>query len=324
MNVFKEIQMIGGAYKLVNVNARVKKGEKVLITTDFEKMSIARSLATAVYEVGAEPIIMVLPPRPAHGVDPPPGVAEAMKASDVVFQPVAKSIAHTSATRQTRERGGRVIVMAEFSEEMMISGGMEADFESQRPLCEKMCQLLTEAKQAQVLHELGTDITMSLEGRKGRALTGLATEKGGYAAPPNIEASIAPVEGTANGTIVVNGSISGIGLLRSLVTIKVKDGKAIYIEGGEEAQMLKQILESANDPLVYNIGELGIGFNPQAKLKGLMLEDEGSFGAIHIALGSNADFGGLTRASRHIDNIIREATLILDGKMVLEKGQFKI
>jgi len=324
MDAFREIQMIAGASKLVNVCAQVKPGEKVLITTDYEKLSIARSLATATYEVGAEPIIMILPPRPAHGVDPPPGVAEAMRVSDVVFQPVAKSIAHTLATRQTKESGGRVIVMAEFTEGMMISGGMEADFEAQRPLCEKMCQLLTEAKEARVLHELGTDITMSLEGRKGRALVGMATEPGGYSAPPNIEASIAPVEGTAKGRIVVNGSISGIGLLRSPVTIRVKDGNAVAFEGGEEAQVLKQALESSNDPLVYNIGELGIGFNPKARLQGLMLEDEGSFGSVHIALGSNADFGGKTRTSRHIDNIMRGATVILDGKIVLDKGEPKI
>jgi len=230
MDAFREIQMSMGASKLVNVCAQVKPGEKVLITTDIEKVSIARSLATAAYEVGAEPIIMIMPPRPAHGVDPPPGVAAAMKVSDVVFQPVAKSIAHTPATRATKESGGRTIVMAEFTEGMMISGGLEADFEAQRPTCEKMCQLLTDAKEARVLHELGTDITMSLEGRKGRALVGMATEPGGYSAPPNIEASIAPVEGTASGTIVVNGSISGIGLLESPVTIKVKDGKIVGID----------------------------------------------------------------------------------------------
>ncbi|MBW2147349.1 MAG: aminopeptidase [Deltaproteobacteria bacterium] len=324
MSEFREILLIKGASKLVNVCAAVKAGETVLITTDYEKLSISRSLATAAYEVGAEPVIMIMPPRPAHGVDPPPGVAAAMKVSHVNFQPTAKSIAHTQATRETKESGGRVIVMAEFTEGMMISGGLEVDFEAQRPICEKMCRLLTDAKEARVLSELGTDITMSLEGRPGRALVGLATEPGGYSSPPNIEASIAPVEGTANGTIVVDASISGIGVLRSPVTIRVKDGNAVSFEGGTEAIQLQQALESSNDPLVYNVGELGIGFNPKARIQGLMLEDEGSFGSVHLALGSNADFGGKTRASRHIDNIIRGVTLILDGKTVLDKGEPKL
>ena len=88
--------------------------------------------------------------------------------------------------------------------------------------------------------------------------------------------------------------------------------------------MQKQILESANDHQVYNIGELGVGLNPKAKLCGLMLEDEGAFGSVHIALGSNADFGGKTKAARHIDLIISKATLILDGQTVLQNGELSI
>ena len=82
------------------------------------------------------------------------------------------------------------------------------------------------------------------------------------------------MEGTAEGVIVVDASISSIGLLTSPVTILVKEGLAKEIKGGKEAQKLKQILESANDHQLYNIGELGVGLNPKAKLCELMLEDE--------------------------------------------------
>jgi 2,5-dihydroxypyridine 5,6-dioxygenase len=251
-------------------------------------------------------------------------VDAAMTKADMVFQPVSKSIAHTSATKRAREAGARVIVLPEYTEEMLISGGLEADFEAQKSLCEKMRDYLTNARNARVTTASGTDIAMSLEGRLGRALTGMARERGGYSSPPNIEASIAPVEGTAEGVIVANASISSIGLLSSPVTVSVKEGLAKEITGGVEAQKLKGILESANDPKVYNVGELGIGLNPKAKLCGLMLEDEGAYGSVHIALGSNADFGGSTRAARHIDLIISQSTLLLDGKPVLKDGQVVI
>jgi len=55
-----------------------------------------------------------------------------------------------------------------------------------------------------------------------------------------------------------------------------------------------------------------------------MLEDEGAFGSVHIALGSNADFGGQTKAARHIDLIISKSTLLLDDKPVLQDGQVAI
>ena len=321
---FKEIMMMRGSSKLVNVLAQVKKGEQVLIVTDFDTESIARSLATACIAVGAEPTIMIMRPREAHGLEPPEMVAVAMTKADMVFQPVSKSIAHTSATKMAKEAGARVIVLPEYTEEMLISGGLEADFEAQKPLCEKMRDYLTGARKARLTTPSGTDITMSLEGRPGRALTGMARERGGYSSPPNIEASIAPVEGTAQGIIVADGSISSIGLLSSPVTVVVKDGLAKEITGGKEAEKLKEILESANDPKVYNIGELGIGLNPKAKLCGLMLEDEGAYGSVHIALGSNADFGGNTRAARHIDLIITKSTLLLDEKPVLKDGKVVI
>ncbi len=321
---FKEIMMMKGSSKLVNVLAQVKKGEQVLIVTDFDTESIARSLATACIAVGAEPTIMIMRPREAHGLEPPEMVAVAMTKADMVFQPVSKSIAHTSATKRAKEAGARLIVLPEYTEEMLISGGLEADFEAQKPLCEKMRDYLTGARNARLTTSSGTDITMSLEGRPGRALTGMARERGGYSSPPNIEASIAPLEGTAQGTIVADGSISSIGLLSSPVTILVKDGLAKEITGGKEAAKLKEILKSANDPKVYNIGELGIGLNPKAKLCGLMLEDEGAYGSVHIALGSNADFGGNTKAARHIDLIITKSTLLLDEKPVLKDGEVVI
>jgi 2,5-dihydroxypyridine 5,6-dioxygenase len=321
---FNEILMIKGSSKIVNVLVEVKRDEQVVIVTDYDTVSIARSLATACIEAGAEPTLMIMRPREAHGLEPPEVVAAAMAKADVVFEPVSKSIAHTSATKKAREMGARVIVLAEFTEGMMISGGLEADFVAQKPLCEKIRDYLTNSKTAQVTNTFGTNITMSLKDRPGRALHGLARERGGYCCPPNIEASIAPVEGTAEGVIVVDASISSIGLLTSPVTILVKEGLAKEIKGGKEAQKLKQILESANDHQVYNIGELGVGLNPKAKLCGLMLEDEGAFGSVHIALGSNADFGGKTKAARHIDLIISKATLILDGKTVLQNGELSI
>lgn len=319
---YKEVLMMKGAFKLVNELAGVKSGEQVVIVTDYHTAdSIARALAVATLHAGAEPTVIVMRTRVAHGSEPPETVTAAMEKADVVFQPVSKSIAHTSATKRIREAGARVIVLPEYTEEMLIAGGLEADFLMQKGLCEQFRELLTGAKTARVTTHLGTDITMSLEGRPGRALSGLAREAGGYSCPPNIEASIAPVEGSALGTIVVDASIPGIGLLTSPVTVSVKDGLAREIKGGREAGELRNMLESAKDMNVYNVGELGIGLNPMARLCGSMLEDEGVFGCVHIALGSNADFGGKTRAARHIDLIMSKATVELDGKVVLKNGE---
>lgn len=313
--------MIVGAKTLVVDCANVKQGEEVLIVTDTNKLSIAKVVAAAARERDAKIVVMIMPPPKVPGQEPPTIVAEAMKNADVVFMPLTRSVVHSTATIEARKAGARVINMAEFTEEMMISGGMEVDFAAQKPLVERLAQLLTNAKTAQVESALGTKITMSLEGRKGRALSGIAHERGSYATPPDIEASIAPIEDTAEGTIIVDGSIAGIGLIREPVKLSVKTGKVIAVDGGLEAKKLKSILEEAGNPNVYKIAELGIGLNPKAKLRGSILEDEGALGIIHIALGKNYTFGGTIFAPIHIDNMVKNATLKLDGRTVVDKGE---
>ena len=193
---YKEILMMKGGAKLVNVLAGTKKGEHVLIVTDYDTVpSIARTLASACIAAEAEPTIMIMPTREAHGLEPPDMVASAMTKADVVFQPVAKSIAHTTATKKAREAGARVLVLPEYTEEMLISGGLEADFEAVKPLCEKMRDLLTNARTARLTTPLGTQITMSLEGRPGRALVGLTRERGGYSSPPTLKQASLPSRG---------------------------------------------------------------------------------------------------------------------------------
>jgi leucyl aminopeptidase (aminopeptidase T) len=158
---------------------------------------------------------------------------------------------------------------------------------------------------------------MSIAGRRGRALHGFANTvdiSAGYC----LEASLAPVEGTADGVIVVNASIPGVSLIGSEpVRIHMEKGMAVAIEGGAEARQFRDLLASFNDPLVYNLGELGVGMNPKCVLDGTMLSDESVYGSIQLALGTSAYIGGTVKAAAHYDTILTDATLELDGQPVL-------
>lgn len=78
----------------------------------------------------------------------------------------------------------------------------------------------------------------------GRCITGMATEPGSFACPPNIEGCIAPVEDQTNGVFVVNASIAGVGVISHPVTVTVKGGVVVSVDGGEEADRLRATLES--------------------------------------------------------------------------------
>lgn len=321
----KQMEMMRGARKLLDTCAKVKEGETVLIVADTNKVTIAEVLASAAYERNAEVVITIMAPRRVHGEEPPKAIAEAMKNVDVFFIPVSKSITHTWAVKEATGAGARGLVLTNWSEDVMISGGIEADFEKQKPICKGVAQLFQKGGKAHLTTPLGTSLYLDLEGRRGNSLTCIV-ERGEFSTVPTIEANFSPNEGTAEGTIVADASIPylGIGVLTEPVRVKVNKGMITEIDGGIQAKMLKDSLQKQNDPMVYNIAELGIGLNPQARMCGIMLEDEGVFGVVHIGIGTNITLGGKIKAAVHYDLLMYNASLDLDGKMILKAGQLNI
>lgn len=317
-----EVLMARGAHTVVNTCVGVKPGEQVLIITEAEKLSIAKAVAAAVYAAKAEPVITVILPRERDGQEPPLTVAEAMKQSDAFIAVVGKSITHTHAVREACKRGSRGVVLTQFSEAMMIHGGLEADFRDVAPTCKEVAAKLAGAEQVHLTTPYGTDLTFCAKGRRGNAMYCMV-EPGEFSPVPTVEANVSPLEGTANGVIVANASIPyiGIGVLEEPVNCTVKDGFITSITGGRQAQMLKRDLDSKNDPNVFNIAELGVGLNPQCRFIGFMLEDEGVRGSVHIGIGTNITLGGNLKAACHYDLIMTEPTLMADDAMLLHEGQ---
>lgn len=311
-----------GAKQVVEVCAQVKKGESVCIVTEPKTMSIAESISIAVSNVGAEPVIAMIKPRIADSTEPPKSVAEAMKSSDVFISAVHTSITHTQAVVDATKNGSRGIMLTQFDNNMLIDSGVLADFPAAAPTCENVGAILENAKEIHLTTKHGTDLKMSATGRKSNSMTGMV-ESGEFAPVPTIEANVSPLEGSATGTIVANASIPylGIGILENDVVCKVEDGFITNIEGGKEAKILADDLAEKDDKYVYNIAEIGVGLNPRCKFNGLMLEDEGVFGSVHIGIGSSLTLGGKVKASCHYDLIMTEVTLVVDGKEVIKDGE---
>ena len=281
----RNIQMAKGAHTVVNRCARVKPGETVVIVTEPSRMSIAEELGAAVCAAGGEPVFCSILPRERDGQEPPAPAAAAMKAADVFLCVVGKSITHTQAVKEAVAQGARGLVLTHFTEEMLVRGGIEADFPAIAPTCRAIAQALQGAQTVRLTSRHGTDLTYSAKGRRGNALYGVV-EPGEFSTIPTIEANVSPLEGTANGVIVADASIPyiGIGVLEEPVVCRVRDGRITSIEGGRQAQMLKDDLASKADPNVYNIAEMGMGLNPKCHFCGFMLEDEGVEGSVHIGV----------------------------------------
>ena len=317
----ENIYMSRGASKVVNVCAKIQPGEQVLIVTELSRMSIAQALATEVYRVGAEPAICIMEPRKQDSEEPPKEIAAAMKASDAFLSVVGKSITHTHAVKEAIAAGSRGLVLTHFTEEMMMHGGIEGDFEQAKRVCTAMAEGMAGAEKIVLTSPSGTHLEYSAKGRRGNKLYCMV-EPGQFSTLPTVEANVSPLEGTANGVIVADGSIPyiGIGVLEEPVTLKVENGRIVDISGGRQARMLADNLASKNDPNVYNIAEHGVGLNPKCHFCGFMLEDEGVFGTCHIGIGTSITLGGTVKAACHYDVIMKDGTIVADGKTLMKDG----
>jgi len=85
------------------------------------------------------------------------------------------------------------------------------------------------------------------------------------------------------------------------------------ISDDEIRQQIETAAEEAGQA-AYNLAELGIGTNVGVdELVGSVLLDEKAAGTVHIAIGDNASIGGKTEAPLHLDGILQEPTVYVDG-----------
>ncbi len=301
----------------------VKKGEKVLVITDEQKREIGIALHENAKRLGHFSLLVEMKSGKINGEEPPEEVAELMKKFDVVFCPTAKSLTHTNARRTASSLGVRIATFPGITKDVMIRG-MNADYKKIAALSIKLKQILEKGKSVRVTAPAGTDISFSIEGRTAYASKGLFHAKGESGNLPTGETFLAPVENTANGVFVVDGSMAGLGLIKKAnIKIEVENGYATKITGGTLASKLKKQLDSVGKD-ARNIAEFGIGTNDSAKLSGILLEDEKVMGTIHIALGNNVSMGGSINVPIHLDGVVKKPTVWLDGNLLMKDGKLLV
>ena len=312
--------MLRGARIAVQTCMGVKRGESVVVVTDPPRLKIAEALIDAARAVDAEAILMCMRTRGRHGEEPPKAVAAAMRAADVVLAPTTYSLTHTQARREACEAGARVATMPMITERMMCRGAMLADYAEVGKLTKKLAKLFDGASEIRVTTRAGTILDLSIAGRETYADTGVYHEPGEWGNLPAGEAFIAPVEGSANGKIVIDGGMAN--LPRGELEIWVKNGKAIEISGTHAAELIERFNEVGRK--AYWLAEFGVGTNPKARIGESVIEAEKVLGTCHVAFGDNSTFGGRIRAGIHLDGILRRPTIELDGKIIMREGRFGI
>jgi len=296
----------------------LKNHERLLVLTDPVLAHLARVLVEAARQIAREVILLEYAAREVDGEEPPPPVPVAMAGVDAVVAVTSRSVTHTAARRAATAAGARVATMPGITEDCLIRT-MNADYGAIAKRTLRVTELLSAARVARITTALGTDLTLPIDGIGAIASTGLILKPGQWGNLPSGEAYMRPEEGRSSGTLVIDGSLAGIGMLSEPVRITIENGYAIRIEGGPQAGRFAAQVERLGDA-ARNVAELGVGTNDRAIVTGNILEDEKILGTVHVAFGNNVSMGGSVDVPFHVDGIVLNPTLTLDGEVLLRDG----
>jgi leucyl aminopeptidase (aminopeptidase T) len=302
----------------------VRAGERVvLLTDDGTDGDVVAGLVDGIDLRGGTPVVARMPVPPLPGSEPPSEVAATMLEAGAVIELTSLFIGSSAARRRATEAGVRYLAMPGVRLDTFRDGGpLAVDFDAIRAGADRVGAAWSEAELFRLTTPAGTDLRGSVEGRPGRVLHGLARTDGAYMAPPDIEAGTAPVEGTTNGVVVVDADLlfMGQGPLSDPVVIHVLEGEMTGLEGAN-ADRLREMLARCDDERMRNIAEVSMAFNPAGRVCGVPMETESSLGTAHIALGNSVAYGGVVDAVAHLDCVMKDATLELDGRPVMAAGE---
>jgi len=303
----------------------VRSDERILVVTDDGATEIGRVFYSGARRVAERVAHLISPPISETTGEPIPAVAAALRECDAyvgVSSSGCKSLTHTKARRAASQSGARGLTLPGVTVDVLTRGAVRADYRAIAAGAERLARRLTGSSIVRVTSDGGTDLRFDVHGGEWFAERGLCDQPGQFSNLPGGEVSIAPVD--VEGTWVVDGSISWLGRLESPLTIEIRDRRIVGISGARAEEFRARL--DRFGPAAYNIAEIGIGMNPEARLCGNILEDEKILGSIHVGFGDNSNMGGKSLASVveapiHGDGVVISSPVILaDGEPVDPRG----
>jgi leucyl aminopeptidase (aminopeptidase T) len=231
-----------------------------------------------------------------------------LKKVDIAILLTSMSLSHTKARKEASSGFGVRIASLPGATEEILQRSICLNYAFLHKRIARITRVLTKGRKIEIYTEKGTHLVMSIKGRKGFSDDGLYGKRGAFGNLPAGEACIGPREGTTNGRLIVDGSMSLTGRLKRPIEIIIKKGYAQNIPVSKMMSLVKSLGKCA-----LNVAELGIGLNPKARVTGNVLEDEKAERTAHIAFGNNKSFGGSIFCPCHLDFVFFKPVILVDG-----------
>jgi leucyl aminopeptidase (aminopeptidase T) len=321
---------------IVDVCMSVEEDDVVTIITDDEHREQADEIARIVVERGGWPVIANNEAQVRRGradlrfpMAPPRNLHQAMVSSDEIIIVTnlewANRFAHVSAVKESCAANAKI---ASVEEGMGAWDLTVDDIRAATQRAKDAIAALAGKRQVRVTSALGTDVTISIEGRPALEVTPIK-KRGQMMGPVPLwaEVAFAAVEDATAGTIVVDGVMLGIGLpgqVNEPITWTLEGGRCVGIEGGPEAKRLKEAIAGVDGADV--VGEFAFGTSEKAPFGSP--SEKGRLGTAHFALGDNHNAypGGKNVSSLHLDGVVLNASMAIvdDGTWILRDGEWAL
>lgn len=333
-----------GAMQAVKNCVKVQSGEKVVVITDRDTRHIADEILKNLEEVtpGNTKLFVMedFGERPDDGSKPlnfPKEIGDAMEEEGVKVSFYAaqgkKGELQTFRTPMleiVERRDLRHAHMPNISD-LLMTMGMSVDYAMVQEISAKVHDIVKNARYIQVTSDAGTDFTAEFHPQWRWAVSdGNITPKK-WSNLPDGEVFTC-VYKVPEGKIVVDGVLgdyfcSQYGVLeKTPVYLTIKDGRVTQMEC-DNKELLEDLSNyTKQDENADRIGEFAIGTNVGLdRLVGNLLQDE-KFPGIHIALGHGypEKTGSDWNSNAHVDAVLKNPTITVDGKKIMEKGKFLI
>ncbi|MDI6737144.1 MAG: aminopeptidase [Nanoarchaeota archaeon] len=332
-----------GAWQAVNNCLRLKQNEKMVMITDLETQLIADAIyheAASVSSIKHPVFIMEkFGKRPEDGSDPikfPEEIAKDLADADVSFycakgkkgelQTFRKPMLAVIEANKKLRHGH----MPGMNEELMLTG-MCADYAEIQKVSKKVYDVVHNARQIRVTTPAGTDLTAYFSPeRKWQICDGLILP-GHWSNLPDGEV-FSCVSVANEGKVIVDGTLGDFfcgkygDMAQYPLSLEIKNGR-VRPSGCGNKELLKEFeAYIAQDKNANRLAEFAIGTNVGLDhLVGNLLQDE-KFPGVHIAFGDG--YGNKTgcrwKSEAHVDCVMRNCDVFVDGKKIMESSKFLI
>ncbi|MCD6157258.1 MAG: hypothetical protein J7J75_01350 [Euryarchaeota archaeon] len=301
-----------------------RANERLVIITDLsDAVTIGMEIAKAAYEIGVRTLLISFSPE---GDNPrmPEEIIASISSVDCIVLISKRSLTFSPDIVRAVKDGKRVASCPRVTKGMFIRA-LSVDLRALSNDTRNVAERLTMSSEALIASGHNSEAFFEIRSRRAVYVDGLAREPSTMTIVPGGIVGIAPVEGSSDGELIINGSISHLGLLRRPVKVTIEGGEIVDISGGHDAKRLERLLKSYEDKNMYKIAEIGVGVHPLMRIRGNATEDESSRGTIVVGLGENAGhLGGNIVASDHVDLFLKRGSMFLDGSPLVINGELLV